>query len=457
MPRSPSRSRSPAKSRSNSPSKKKSGKKKKKKLSKAARKALKEAKKERKLRREAQAALNVLSEKELRDAAAAGDVRRVEEALAKFGQQDDPPGDVDNPDGFGMTALLSAGMRGHTKIVEILIRGNQGTELVEKYDPETGDLMIDEQTGDPMMHQVPTVWANADVNAQSKDGGSTCLMWACERGHIDIVRLCLQAGCVPDTRNDYGWTALMLAALNGQIDCVEELFAHEGPVREVSMETIDFQHLQSGNTALLWAVSKGQCETVQRLLEIGANCRVKNISGQSAKDLADLHGHPDVLKILEDWDIHLESERAKWLEEIEMFGQDYVAGQGVDIQSLKECWRECPEEKLVESLDPDTGEPIFEEKVDEDGNVQLVAVTHTVGGCTCQKLPLSEEELEAIRIAEEEADAKREAKRKAREEKAAREARQKRRGRKGGGSKKADGKKISARSKSPSRSRRNRK
>lgn len=433
--------------RSLSPGKK--GKKgKKKKLSKKAKKALKAAKKERKLRRQAQAAQNILNEKELRDAASSGDVRRAQEAVALFGEHDDPPGDVDSPDAFGMTALLSAGMRGHTQIVELLINGNNGSELVEMYDVETGDLVIDEETGEPMMHRVQTVWANADVNAQSKDGGSTALMWACERGHVDIARLCLKAGCVPDTRNDYGWTALMLAALNGQTDCVDELFAHEGPVREVAMETIDFQHLQSGNTALLWAASKGQCDTMQRLLEIGANCRVKNATGLSGSDLADLHGHPEAVKVLEEWDIHLEAERAKWLEEIEMYGTEYVANQGVDIQSLKECWRECSEEKTVEVLDPETGEPMTEEKLDEEGNVQLIPVTRTEGGCKCRKLPLSEEELEAIRIAEEEAEAKR----LAREEKKAREARRGG-GRRGRGGKRG-GEKKSSRSKSPSRSRR---
>lgn len=451
MPR--GRSKSPGRDRSKSGRSKSPGKKgkkgTKKKLSKNAKKALKAAKKELKLRRQAQAAQNVLHEKELRDAAASGDVRRVQEAVAQFGEHDDPMGDVDSPDAFGMTALLSAGMRGHTRIVELLINGNHGSELVEMYDPETGDLMINEETGDPMMHRVPTIWANADVNAQSKDGGSTSLMWACERGHVDIARLCLKAGCVPDTRNDYGWTALMLAALNGQTECMGELFAHEGPVREVAMETIDFQHLQSGNTALLWAASKGQCDTMQRLLEIGANCRVKNATGLSGMDLADLHGHPKAVKVLEDWDIHLEAERAKWLEEIEMYGPEYVANQGVDVQSLKECWRECPMETTVEVLDPETGEPVMEEKVDEEGHVELIPMMRIEGGCTCRKLPLSEEELEAIRVAEEEAEAKR----LAREEKKAREARRGG-GRKGRGGKKGGGEKKSSSSKSPSRSRR---
>ena len=111
MPR--GRSKSPSRGRSKSPgrdSSKSPGKRgkngKKKKLSKKARKALKAAKKERKLRRQAQAAQNILNEKELRDAAASGDVRRVEEALALFGEHDDPAGDVDSHDALVLLACF---------------------------------------------------------------------------------------------------------------------------------------------------------------------------------------------------------------------------------------------------------------------------------------------------------------------------------------------------------------
>ena len=55
-----------------------------------------------------------------------------------------------------------------------------------------------------------------------------------------------------------------------------------------------------GETALTLAASKGRAKTVSILLNAGANINVKNNDGLSAFDLARKKGHSEVLKILED-------------------------------------------------------------------------------------------------------------------------------------------------------------
>jgi hypothetical protein len=388
-------------------------KKKGKKLSKAAKKALKAAKKLKKQLIQEQQDRNLIQEKELRDGAASGDVARTIEAISKFGEFDEPPGNVDTPDSFGMSAMLHAAMRGHERIVEVLIAGIKGYETVEKFDEETGDLVINELTGEPMTMQMPKLWANSDVNFQSTGGGSTALMWACERGHSECVKLLLQAGCVPDVRNDYGWTALMLAALNGHVDCVQELFAHEGTIRAVMDETIDFLHINSGNSAFMWATTKGKLRCMQTLLDLKTDCRGVNSLGLTAMEVAETAGHGDAVQLLKDWDDTCEKNRAEALELIETYGIDYGRQQGLNIESLTECWHGCPPEIAVPimTIDEETKEeiPVLSEATEDgDGEPQF----RLEGGCTCLKLILPEEEKKEEEKVEEKVEEKKKKKRK---------------------------------------------
>ena len=273
--------------------------------------------------------------------------------------------------------------------------------VVEKFDEETGDLVINEATGDPETIRVPKLWANSDVNFQSTGGGSTALMWACERGHTECTKLLLQAGCVPDVRNDYGWTALMLAALNGHVDCVQELFAHEGAVRAVMEETIDFMHVNSGNSAFMWATTKGQLRVMQTLLVLKADCRGVNGLGMTAVEVAETAGHVDAVQLLKDWDITCERQRAKALDDIEMYGMDYIRKQGIDIESLTECWHACPPQVAIPIVlvDEETQEelPVLNEETGEP-------TFRIEGGCTCLKLVLPEEEKKEDDVEEKVAD-----------------------------------------------------
>ena len=63
-----------------------------------------------------------------------------------------------------------------------------------------------------------------DPDAADDDDGITPLMLASENGHVDVAHLLLEAGALPDSRDNRGETALMDAAHNGHLDSQSENF-----------------------------------------------------------------------------------------------------------------------------------------------------------------------------------------------------------------------------------------
>jgi ankyrin repeat protein len=91
-----------------------------------------------------------------------------------------------------------------------------------------------------------------DVNVRDEYGW-TPLLWAAMNGHTDIVQVLLAAGANPNTRNKYGWTPLMWAAGQGYSEIVRSLIA--------SGARLNAQD-QNGWTALMWAWDSNQEETM---------------------------------------------------------------------------------------------------------------------------------------------------------------------------------------------------
>ena len=66
-----------------------------------------------------------------------------------------------------------------------------------------------------------------NVNAAMTDGGTTALMWACEEGHLEIVRCLVEHGAnLNAATTDGGMTALMWACEMGHMDIVRLLLQH---------------------------------------------------------------------------------------------------------------------------------------------------------------------------------------------------------------------------------------
>ena len=59
--------------------------------------------------------------------------------------------------------------------------------------------------------------AGADKDKAGEDG-STALMWASQKGHLEVVQLLCEAGADKDNANQEGATALMFAPTHGHLD-----------------------------------------------------------------------------------------------------------------------------------------------------------------------------------------------------------------------------------------------
>lgn len=154
------------------------------------------------------------------DAAERGDVAAVR-ALLKQG------GDVNAPQGDGMTPLHWAAMTGNVEIARVLLG------------------------------------AGANTRAATRINRYTPLMLAARQGHGDVVEALLAGGANPETATDNGTTPLMFAAASGDVASVEALLR-----RQVD---IDARETVRGLTATMFAAAANHAAVVTALGKAGAD------------------------------------------------------------------------------------------------------------------------------------------------------------------------------------------
>jgi ankyrin repeat protein len=125
----------------------------------------------------------------------------------------------------------------------------------------------------------------ADVNDPGKSGW-TALMYACYRGHEEVVRLLLDKGAAATSDE----TMLIVAAGSGNPEIVRMLLAAGAPV--------DTRNEHNGDTPLIWAASLGHTQVVQVLVENGANISARNKAAMTALGVAAINEHKDTLEFL---------------------------------------------------------------------------------------------------------------------------------------------------------------
>ena len=115
-----------------------------------------------------------------------------------------------------------------------------------------------------------------NVNTCKPETQDSVLMIACERGHMDIVRLLLKTQNADMTsRNVTGACALHSAVSGDHIEVLETLIAHgNNDTGNGSCLDLDATDM-NGNTALHLAVNKGFIRSTKMLLRNGANANVQ--------------------------------------------------------------------------------------------------------------------------------------------------------------------------------------
>jgi ankyrin repeat protein len=187
--------------------------------------------------------------------------------------------------------VLAAMIPSSRKTLELLFhRGGSVNANVGKYTV----LMAAAYSGD-LDAATWLVEHGADVNARS-EAGCTALNGAAVSGNAAIVKLLLDRGADPNVRyqepdsiGDFQ-TPLMNAAWHGHVECLKLLLQRGADV--------NVQGGPFGRSPLLCAATTGSEETVRLLLEKGANVRAQDWKGDTALDWALLRGETNIVQLL---------------------------------------------------------------------------------------------------------------------------------------------------------------
>lgn len=125
--------------------------------------------------------------------------------------------------------------------------------------------------------------------------GNTALHYALSHGNFDVVSILLDSKvCNINQANAAGYTCVMLVTL---ADVRSD--THREVVRRLfQLADVNLKAKQHGQTALMLAVSHGRMETVQLLLQCGADVNIQDDDGSTALMCAAEHGHIDMIKLL---------------------------------------------------------------------------------------------------------------------------------------------------------------
>jgi ankyrin repeat protein len=120
--------------------------------------------------------------------------------------------------------------------------------------------------------------------------GRTALMWASFNGHTAVDALLLEHGAAIDAREVNGRTALMYAS-SGPFAGTVGLLLEKGA-------DVNAQGTGEGFTALMTAAAEGQMEVVRVLLAYGADPDLEDVDGDTAESFAMQNGHLQVVAAL---------------------------------------------------------------------------------------------------------------------------------------------------------------
>lgn len=110
--------------------------------------------------------------------------------------------------------------------------------------------------------------AGADVSL-ANNYGATAMSLAAEVAQTEILELLLQAGSDADSPNPEGQTALMAVARTGNVAAAEALLEHSAAV--------DARERWGGQTALMWASARRHPEMMELLISHGADVDARSI------------------------------------------------------------------------------------------------------------------------------------------------------------------------------------
>lgn len=187
----------------------------------------------------------------------------------------------------GQTPLTSAAKNGHTEVVKLLLKCGARTD-VKLSDGKTALHLAAE--GDHATVVKLLLNKRADTESKTRQD-RTALSLSAEKGQTAIVDLLLNSGADVDAHDAGKQTSLSWAAREGHQKVVTLLLE--------SGATLDLTDT-SGRTPLLWALEQGHCEVVELLLEKGAVFDHSDRDEMTPLFLAAKGGHTKVVGLILD-------------------------------------------------------------------------------------------------------------------------------------------------------------
>mmetsp|Transcript_2039 Transcript_2039/g.4441 ORF Transcript_2039/g.4441 Transcript_2039/m.4441 type:complete len:919 (+) Transcript_2039:171-2927(+) len=195
--------------------------------------------------------------------------------------------DANGKDKDDITALMEAAIMGHADVVKILLDGGAEPEATAT----SGVTALWLASGEGRTEVMKILLAKGSDAGNTRSDGISCVMAASVGGHAEALGLLL-AKATPEEihkKDKDGLTALMNAAENGTVPCIDMLLDAKAEIDAMS---------ETGFTALIVAAAGGHVDASVKLLERGANADSMHPDGVSALMYAAAGKHLDVAKAL---------------------------------------------------------------------------------------------------------------------------------------------------------------
>ena len=241
---------------------------------------------------------------------------------------------LSSKDGYGLTAFAWACIDGHKNIVQLLLDHSKPKNVCGREKrPAAGA-----QRAKRAYHRKPRSSCRRQpiVSARDNDGW-TAVMWACKKGHKDVVQLLLDHCVDLNARNGDRFTAFMWACKNGHKDVVKLLLDHQDQIIELNTRDND------GCTAFMWACENGHQDVVQLLLnhqDLNIDLKEKDNFGVTGFMKACKSGFKDVVKMLLNHLDHIEQINSGWTIFYTDVGEHYMLSK--EIRNLIEMFLSKP-------------------------------------------------------------------------------------------------------------------
>ena len=229
----------------------------------------------------------------LHDAAEGGHVEIVSKLLAVGAKEN--PDYVNARNNSGTTPLMITCSNGHVNVATYLVEHGANIHLQDKngftclhYASERGHVEV--------VSKLLAVGAkeNPDYVNAPNHSGSTPLMVTCYNGHVNIATYLVEHGANIHLQDKNGFTCLHAAAEGGHVEVVSKLLAVG------AKENPDYVNApnHSGSTPLMVTCSNGHVNIATYLVEHGANIHLQDKNGDTCLHYAVKRGHVKVVRKL---------------------------------------------------------------------------------------------------------------------------------------------------------------